>query len=100
MATKAQQYRHEMERTGTKHSPTPVKPHTRDLRHTMTLHVTKRGDKNASAALEDSESGRPSRKSTRPSAGHGRTDTKIMKAARDASLSPKAQALRAKTARR
>lgn len=100
MATKAQQFRHESERTGAKHAAHHDKLHTRNPHHTMTLHVTKRGDKNASAALEDSESGRPSRKSTRPSSHHGRTDTKIMKAVRDASLSPKAQALRAKTARR
>lgn len=99
MATKAQQFRHEMERSGTKQGARLIKLHTRDPNHTMTLHVTKRGDKNASAALEDSESGRPSRKSTRPSSHHGRTDTKLAKAALEASMSPKAQATRAKTAR-
>ncbi len=100
MATKAQQFRHEAERSGEKKSKKVLKEHHLDPAHTMSRNVTKWGDKNASAALEDSLSGTPSRKSTRPSAKHGRTDTKLMKAARDASMSPKAQATRAKTARR
>lgn len=100
MATKAQQFRHEAERAGPKKEKQTVKAHTRDPAHTMTLHVTKRGDKGPSAALEDSMSGKPSRKSTRPSSHGGRTDTQLMKAARDSSMTPKAVANRAKSARR
>jgi len=100
MATKAQQFRYEMERSGSKLEKKQPKEHHLDPAHTMTRNVTKRGDRNASAALEDSMSGKPSRKSTRPSSKHGRTDTVLAKAARDASMSPRAQAQRAKSARR
>ena len=100
MATKAERFRAESQRT--RHEPPKVKkPHRiLDPLHTDTRNVTKRGDKASSMALEDSMSGRPSRKSTRASAHHGRADTQIMKAARDKSLSPKARAFRALVARK
>ena len=99
MATKAEQFRYEQERSGPKRSKKILKEHHLDPAHTMTRNITKRGDKNAGAALEDSMSGKPSRKSTRPSARHGRTDTKLMRAAKERSASPKAVAIRAKSAR-
>jgi hypothetical protein len=100
MATKAQQFRHEMERAGPKKAPRPKKVHHLDPAHTDSRNVTKRGDKQVGMALEDSMSGRPSRKSSRKSAHGGRNDVQLMRAARTASQSPKARATRAKTARR
>lgn len=100
MATKAQQFRYEQQRSGTKKSKAKKKEHHLDPAHTDSRNVTKRGDKEASAALEDSMSGKPSRKSTRPSSHHGRNDTELMRTARAKSQTPKAQALRAQTARR
>lgn len=100
MATRAEQHRYEQERAGPKLARKEPKAHHLDPAHTMTRNVTRWGDKNASAALEDSMSGRPSRKSTRASSRHGRTDTKLMHAARQRASSPAAVASRAKSARR
>jgi len=99
MATKAQLYRYEQQRAGPKKTKVAKKVDKNDPAHTMTRNLTKRGDKNVGMALEDSMSGRPSRKSSRASSHHGRNDTQIMKAARDASQSPKARAKRAQIAR-
>jgi len=100
MATKAERFKAESQRT--RHElPRVKKPkHIIDPAHTDTRNVTKRGDKGPSMALEDSMSGKPSRVSTRTSSHHGRSDTEIMRAARAKSLSPKARALRAQVARR
>lgn len=76
------------------------KVHHLDPGHTDTRNVTKRGDKRSSVALEDSTSGRPSRKSTRKSAHGGRNDTELMRTARAKSQTPKARAQRAQVARR
>lgn len=99
MATKAQQFRHEQERSGVKQAKHAKKVHHLDPLHTDTRNVTKRGDKQVGMALEDSLSGRPSRKSSRKSAHGGRNDTELMRTARAASQTPKARALRAKVAR-
>ncbi len=99
MATKAQQFRNEQERSGVKKAKKVKKLHHLDPAHTMTRNVTKRKDKESGAALEDSMSGRPSRKSTRASAHGGRNDTAIMRAAKEKSQTPKARAARAKVAR-
>lgn len=100
MATRAELFRAEEQRKGPKKAPTTKQADRHhDASHTMSRNMTKKGDKRPSAALEDSGSGRPSRKSTRPSSQHGRNDTALMKAARDASFAPKAQASRNKTAR-
>lgn len=100
MSTRAQDFRADQQRTGAKKA-SPVKARRQvDPRHTDTRNVTKRGDKQVGMALEDSESGRPSRKSTRASSHHGRSDTEIMRAVRARSQTPKARALRAKAARR
>lgn len=104
MATKAQQFRSETERTGKPKAKAVAKAKKTlrpvDPQHTDTRNVTKWGDKQESAALEDSMSGRPSRKSTRKSAHGGRNDTQLLKAAQARSQTPKARATRAKTARR
>ncbi|MCC6334927.1 MAG: hypothetical protein IT380_13200 [Myxococcales bacterium] len=100
MATKAQQFRHEMERAGPKKAPQAKKEHHLDRLHTDSRNVTKWGDKKVGVALEDSMSGRPSRKSTRRSAHGGRNDAELMRVARNASHAPKVRASRAKAARR
>lgn len=100
MATKAQMFRSAEERKVQR--PPKVKKPRRiiDAGHTDTRNVTKRGDKAVGMALEDSASGRPSRKSSRASSHGGRADTQLMKAARDRSLTPKARAKRAQTERK
>lgn len=100
MATKAELFRAESQRT--KHKPPQAKKHPRsyDPHHTDTRNITKRVDKKDGPVLEDSMSGKPSRRSTRRSSHHGRTDTQIMRAARAKSQTPKARAQRAQAARR
>ncbi|MBE2251823.1 MAG: hypothetical protein IAE78_19970 [Myxococcus sp.] len=100
MATKAEQFRYEAERKGVKKKKTVKKVHSRDPGHTDTRNVTKRGDKGPSVALEDSTSGRPSRKSTRKGAKGGRSDTALMLTEKARIRTPKARATRAKVARR
>lgn len=99
MATKAQDFRRQAQRKGggTKQAP---RARVHDPRHTDTRNVTVRGDKAVGMALEDSASGRPSRKSTRPSAHGGRNDVQLMKTAREASQTSRARAERAQVARR
>ena len=100
MATKAERFKAESQRTRHEAPKVRKQKHLIDPAHTDTRNVTKRGDKGPSMALEDSMSGKPSRVSTRASSHHGRCDTEIMRAARAKSLSPKARALRAQVARK
>ena len=96
MATKAQQFRAEAQRTHAK-VKAPVKARRAvDPSHSESRNVTRRGDRAASVAMEDSVSvdgsfARPTRKSTRKSAHHGRNDTALMSAAREKSLTPTAR---------
>ncbi len=100
MATKAELFRAESQRT--KHLPPKAKKPLRrvDPRHTDSRNDRVRSDKAVGVVLEDSMSGTPSRKSTRKSSHHGRADTQIMRAARAKSQTPKARALRAKVQRK
>lgn len=103
MATKAQLFRSETERSHERKPAAKRVVKARrviDPKHTDTRNVTKWGDKMVGAALEDSMSGRPSRKSSRKSAHGGRNDTELMRTARAKSQTPKARASRAKVARR
>jgi hypothetical protein len=100
MATKAERFRAESQRT--KHKA-PKARKTRkiiDPLHTDTRNLTKRVGKREGPVLEDSMSGRPSRKSTRTSSHHGRSDTKLMRTAQLRALSPKSTAARARAARK
>jgi hypothetical protein len=99
MSTRAQDFRRETQRKGGGIKKVK-RARVHDPKHTDTRNVTLRGDKVVGMALEDSASGRPSRKSTRPSAHGGRNDTKLMKKARDASQTSRARAERAQVARR
>lgn len=100
MATKAELFRAASQRT--KHLPPKVKKPRRrvDARHTDTRNDRVRSDKAVGMVLEDSMSGRPSRKSTRKSSHHGRADAQIMRAVRAKSQTPKARAMRAKVQRK
>ena len=100
MATKAQLFKAESQRT--RHEAPQVKKPRRiiDPLHTDTRNVTKRADKEKGMALEDSMSGKPSRMSTRPSSHHGRADIGIIRAVRAKAMSPKARALRSQVARK
>ena len=100
MATKAERFRAESERHGNK-PPKVIKPRrVQDPLHTDTRNLTKRVNKREGPVLEDSMTGRPSRKSTRTTSHHGRTDTKLMRAAQQATHSAKSRATRAQAARR
>lgn len=98
MATKTQQFRRAAQRKGGGVRKV-YKRRSIDPAHTDTRNVTVRNDKKSGMALEDSESGRPSRKSTRPSAHHGRNDNQLMKTAREASQTSKARAGRSLVSR-
>ncbi len=100
MATKAERFKAESQRT--RHESPKVKKPRRiiDPLHTDTRNVTKRADKISSVVLEDSTSGTPSRKSTRKGVLGGRNDQQLMLAQRGKTTSPKARALRAQVSRR
>lgn len=94
MATKAEQFRYEQQRKGAKKPKTVKKVRTRDDGNTDTRNVRKRADGEATAALENSTSGRPSRKSTRKSANGGRNDITLARAKKATMMTPKARAQR------
>ena len=100
MATRAQNFRAAEQRSQQRPVRKRAKPKgPSDPKHTATRNVAKRVEKNAHMALEDSMSGRPSRKSTRSSLHHGRPDELLQRVARNATHSPKARALRAQAQR-
>lgn len=97
MSTKAQNFKTEAERTHAKVKVAKRPKRVVDLSHSETRNVTKRGDKAVGMAMEDSVSkngkpARPSRKSTRASANHGRSDTTLMRTAREKTFTPRARA--------
>jgi hypothetical protein len=91
MATKAQLFRSVAQRTGkARRSPAQPKPLAK------AKNTSARASKNADVVQEAWGDGHATRRSTRSSAHHGRTDIPLGKAARDASLTPKARATRLK----
>lgn len=95
MATKAQRFRAQ-EQQKRHEAPAPEKhrgPH--DPEHTDTRNVNQRTGRNPGMALEDSESGRPSRKSTRAAIHHGRSDQLLMRTKTAKTFTPRARAQRA-----
>ncbi|MBL8955094.1 MAG: hypothetical protein JNK82_30235 [Myxococcaceae bacterium] len=92
MATKAQLFRYETERSHPKQAPrTPRPPKRRSTPDGGARNVSLRAGKKAAVATEASLSGRPSRKSSRPSAHHGKNSTVLEYAARLRSMSPTAR---------
>lgn len=97
MSTKAQTFRAEAQRTHAKTKVAKRPKRVVDLAHSETRNVTRRGDKAVGMAMEDSVSkngtpARPSRKSTRASANHGRADTTLMRTAREKTFTARARA--------
>jgi hypothetical protein len=84
MATKAQRFRYEAERNSKpKKSPRPARPPKRRATDDVgARNLSLRADKKATVATEESHSGRPSRKSGRPSAHRGKNSTVLEYVAR------------------
>lgn len=89
MATKAQQFRYEAERSKPKRQAAPKRaPKRRSTLDAGALNITQRGAKQTSVVTEASLSGKRSRKSTRASSHHGKNSTALEYAARMKSQSP------------
>lgn len=93
MATKAQQFRREAERTKPKRAATPPRGAKRRTPATEAgaRNLSLRAGKKATVASEESRSGKRSRKSSRPSAHRGKNSTVLEYVARMKSETPHAQ---------
>jgi hypothetical protein len=100
MATKAELFRAESQRTRHEKPKAKKAPHVNFALHTDTRNLTERADKDIGVVLEDSMTGVPSRMSTRKSSHHGRTDIQIIRTVRAKNQSAKARAERAQVARK
>ncbi len=113
MSTKAERFRHATERSGPKQTKKPARPRRNtpvdtaqpgvsatDRRagasSTATRNRSKRAARKASFALEDSTTGRPSRKSTRKSANRAKPDSNLKRRQTRATRSPEARAAKSK----
>jgi len=113
VATKAQRFKHESERSGPKRAPKPTRvkrvqgPDTSlpgvsatDRRsgggHTAARNPSERAGRKASVTLEDSTSGRPSRKSTRASKNRGKSSEALQRKAQSQAQTPESRARRAR----
>jgi hypothetical protein len=105
MATKAERFKAEKERSGPKRSPQPKRRVTKesppakkagrrtvDPEHTATRTVSKSAARKAETALEDSASGTPSRKSTRSGANRSKPASNLARRATRKTASPEARA--------
>jgi hypothetical protein len=95
VATKAERFRAEQERSGPKRAPRPVKhkrgrPVPNPTAHNLAARAAKRGV----YVVELCMSARPSRKSSRKSKNHIKTDTAMRITAVNRSTSPEVRALR------
>jgi hypothetical protein len=103
MATKAEQFRYDQERSGpkkkkkVKRAPKPMEKNTGS---TADRNRTKAGEKNGTVKLESSESGRPSRKSSRRSKNRQRAASQLERSARDRARTPKERSTRAAAKKR
>jgi hypothetical protein len=92
MATKAQQFRSEMERNHTKKAAAkpdkhpPLKPAGDSGARNLKARTSK-----ATVVTEENLSGRPSRKSSRSSVQHGKNSTVLEYASRMKSITPRAR---------
>lgn len=116
MATRAQQYRSDQQRSGAKRVPTHKKPRrsfgpdtslpgvsATDKKwggtHTAERNRSARASAKAAVALEDSTTGRPSRKSTRAGKNHAKPDVALQRKAASAASTPESRARRARVRR-
>ena len=89
MSTKAQQFRYEAERSKPKQAPRPPRgPKRRSTTDGGAMNVSLRAGKKATVATEESGSAHRSRKSSRPSAHHGKNSTVLEYVARVRSSEP------------
>ena len=89
MTTKAEQFRYDTERSKPKRPPKPVKPkHRRPTQDAGARNLSAHGARKGTVVTEESDSGRPSRKSTRASANHGKDSTVLEYVARMKSQTP------------
>ncbi len=104
MATKAERFKSETQRSGPKKPPQPKRRvkkdappdeaegrRVEDAATTAKRNVSKRAAKKAEVALEDSATGRPSRKSTRGSANRGKIASSLERRTQRKVSSPKAR---------
>jgi hypothetical protein len=92
VSTKAQQFRYAQERSGPKKAPArrrkPPPPSDSDA---GARNLSRRAGRFARVATEESQSGKPSRKSSRPSENHGKNSTVLEYASRLRSQAPSRQ---------
>lgn len=89
MATKAELFRYETERSRPKRAPAPArKAKRRRTDDAGAKNFSARAEKHAQVATEESHSGKPSRKASRPSHNHGKNNTVLEYTARMRSASP------------
>lgn len=113
MATRAERFKAAKERSGPKKPPAPTRKPKRTTTdysegapeperriegsdHTSERNVSKRASKKAVVALEDSATGKPSRKSTRSSKNRGTAAEGPAKKVRSKVISPETKAAKAK----
>jgi hypothetical protein len=113
MSTKAEAFRYRTERSGPKKQKQPRPPRRDDpvdtakpgisasdrkvgAGATAERNLSRRAERKGGAALEDSKTGRPSRKSTRKSAGRAKRDSNLARRTKRASWSPKSRASRSR----
>src|SRR5205814_1423815 len=83
MATRAEQFRYSEERRKPGRTPKVRKPkRRRDVKDAGARNLSAHGGKKATVATEESKSGRPSRKSTRPSSNRGKNSSTLDRASR------------------
>jgi hypothetical protein len=104
MATKAERFKSSIERSGPKRAPKPARkaskvpvpgaPARRRAlsESTATRNVSMRAGKKAEVELEDSATGKPSRKSTRRSKAHAKPGSNLQRRATRAAVAPKRRA--------
>jgi hypothetical protein len=89
MATKAELYRYEAQRGGAKKPPQKRRTFKRqDTNDAGARNLSRRAEGKARVTIEESLSGRPSRKSSRPSEHKGKNSTVLEYAARMKSQRP------------
>ncbi len=92
MATRAERYRYEAERSGPKKPPQPRrKAKRRGLEDAGGRNLSLHAERKAAVTIEESRSGKPSRKSTRGSENHGKNTAQLEYARRVRGQQPQAR---------
>lgn len=92
MATRAEQFRADLQRASHHKAKRPKKgPKRRDTDDVGARNLSHHGDRKATVVTEESHSGRPSRKSSRASAYHRKGSAQLDRVARMKTQQPKAR---------